>query len=108
MTPIAERQQTVDGFRRVRLVGPITAVEAPVVRAVLQESVAAGDPRLLVDLEGVTALDASGVAALLEGRRAVGACPDGMMILRLNRIARRALKESGTIAAFDVWNGAGM
>jgi anti-anti-sigma factor len=105
---IAEHQKTLAGFRRVRLEGPITAAEAPRVRAMLQESATLDDPRLLVDLEGVTVLDASGVAALLEGRRAVGARPHGVMVLRLNRIVRRALKESGSISAFQLWHGAGM
>lgn len=102
-------EELLDGFRRVRLEGPITAAEAPQVRALLQESARVGDPRvLLVDLEGVTALDAAGVAALLAGRRAVGTQAEGLMVLRPNRIVRRALKESGTISAFQLWNGAGM
>ncbi|MGH7356331.1 MAG: hypothetical protein ACRELS_17375 [Candidatus Rokuibacteriota bacterium] len=52
-------------------------------------------------------LDACGVAALLYGQRALDA-EGGRLVLRANRMMAWALKESGTVPAFELWNGAGM
>ncbi|HEV2054505.1 MAG TPA: STAS domain-containing protein [Methylomirabilota bacterium] len=93
------------GLTRLRLAGPITAATSAGAREALLESARRSDFRLLVDLHDVTALDASGVAALLEGRRQIDGHEQGVMVLRANEIVIRALKESGTMAAFKVWKG---
>ncbi len=87
----------------LRLRGPLTVSTAPRLRDLICAYTAAADRRLLVDLEGVTAVDASGIAALLDGQRAVAATPAGGMFLRLNPTVTRALKRSGTLPAFRVW-----
>jgi len=96
------------GMRSVRFDGALTAATAPRVRAQLRDCAQRGDVRLLVDLQAVTALDAAGLAALLDGQRIVESYAEGALVLRPNRIVRQALKESGTIAAFALWNGSGM
>lgn len=104
----AEAGRQLEDLRRLRFEGPLTAATAPRVRALIRERALRGDVRLLVDLQAVTALDAAGLAALLDGQRIVESYAEGALVLRPNRIVRQALKESGTIAAFALWNGSGM
>jgi ABC-type transporter Mla MlaB component len=61
-----------------------------------------------LDLQAVTVLDAAGVAALLDARRVLEAPTGGTLVLRANRLVCRALRETGTIAAFVLWTGPGM
>lgn len=92
---------------RARFGGELTAATAGRLRSLFRESVGRRETKLILDLQAVTALDACGVAALLYGQRALDA-EGGRLVLRANRIVARALKESGTIPAFEIWNGAGM
>jgi anti-anti-sigma factor len=100
--------QAPHGLARVRLAGPLTALTAPALRTRLREAVRNGQARMLIDLESVTAVDAAGIAALLEARRVLEAQPGGTLVLRANPVVRRALKDTGTIAAFALWAGRGM
>jgi len=99
---------TGNGLERLRLAGPLTAVTAPDLRARIREAVAGGRTRLMIDLQGVTALDASGIAALLEARRVLEAQPSGTLVLCANAVVCRALKDTGTITAFALSPGPGM
>ncbi len=63
---------------------------------------------MLIDLQAVTALDAAGIADLLEARRVLEAQPSGTLVLRADDVVCRALKDTRTIAAFALWNGPGM
>jgi len=92
---------------RARFGGELTAATSGRLRDLFREAVGRGETRLILDLQAVAAMDASGVAALLYGQRALDA-GGGRLVLRANRIVARALRESGTIPAFDIWNGAGM
>jgi anti-sigma B factor antagonist len=103
------RAQALDGVACLRLAGPLTAVTAPSLRdRVLQAVKDYDQARLLIDLRAVTAVDAAGIAALLEARRVLEAQPGGTLVLRANPVVRRALKDTGTIAAFALWAGRGM
>ncbi len=102
--PLAEeevRQVEAEQIYRLRLQGAITAGTSQRVRRRFQEH-AEHEAGLLVDLQGVTALDATGVAALLGAQRAVRRHEHGVLVLRPNRIVSEALKHSGTITAFQV------
>ncbi len=96
------------GLARLRFAGPLTAVTAPALRAQVRTAVRDGRTRMLIDLHAVTALDAAGIAGLLEARRVLEAQPSGTLVLRANDEVCRALKDTGTIAAFALWNGPGM
>lgn len=96
-----------EGLVRARFGGELTAATAGRLRDLFREAVGRGDTEVILDLQAVTAMDAGGVAALLYGQRALDA-EGGRLMLRANRIVAWALKESGTIPAFEIWNGAGM
>jgi anti-anti-sigma factor len=97
------------GVACLRVTGPLTAVTAPAFRARIRQAVDDyGETRLLVDLHGVTAVDAAGIAALLDARRVLEAQTGGTLVLRANAVVCRALKDTGTIVAFALWTGPGM
>jgi anti-anti-sigma factor len=87
------------GITRLRLWGRLTAPAAPRVRALLRHALASSNARLVVDLKTVSAIDVSGIAALLDALRATGG-GGGSMVLQVNDVVVRALKASGTIEAF--------
>lgn len=103
-----EAGQALEGLTRLRLSGPLTAATAPRLRALVRDSLEQGHARVVMDLHAVTGLDAAGVAALLDARRLLLARTGGTLVLRANRIVCRALRETGTIAAFALSNGSGM
>lgn len=105
---VTEASQALDGLIRLRLTGPLTAATAPQFRARVRDAVEHGHARVVVDLQAVTGLDAAGLAALLDARRLFHAQAGGTLVLRANAIVCRALKETGTIAAFALSNGSGM
>jgi anti-anti-sigma factor len=104
----AEAVQALEGLTRVRLAGPLTAATASALRARVRDAVEQGHTRVVVDLQAVTGLDAAGLAALLDARRTLHAQAGGTLVLRTNAIVCRALRETGTIAAFALSNGSGM
>ena len=101
----ADVQEGVAG--QLRLAGPLTAVTAPSFSSRVCEAVRDGQVHMVIDLRAVTALDAAGIAALLEARRVLEAQRRGTMVLRANAVVCRALKDTGTIAAFALWTGPG-
>jgi anti-sigma B factor antagonist len=103
-----EAVEALEGLTRLRLTGPLTAATAPQLRSRVRDALRRSGPRLMMDLQAVTGLDAAGLAALLDARRLLHARTGGTLVLRANAIVCRALKESGTIAAFALLHGAGM
>jgi anti-sigma B factor antagonist len=103
-----EAGQALHGLTRLRLAGPLTAATAPQLRARIRDVLEHGHPRVVVDLQAVTGLDAAGLAVLLDARRMLLAQAGGTLVLRANGIVCRALKETGTIAAFALSHGSGM
>lgn len=102
---IEERQSEAGGLR---FTGPLTAATAPALRRRVRHALASGHARLVIDLQAVTALDAAGIAALLDAHRTLLAQTGGTLVLRANALVCRALKDSGTIAAFALSHGSGM
>jgi anti-anti-sigma factor len=98
-------EEASHGLFQLRLAGPITAATSAAARDALRESARRSDFKLLVDLQDVTALDASGVAALLEGRRQIDGHAQGVMVLCANRLVIRALKQTRTLGVFDLCDG---
>ena len=104
----SQAAEALDGLPRVRFAGPLTAGTASTLRARMRQALARGEAGIVVDLQAVTALDAAGIAALLDARRSLRAQAGGTLVLRANAIVCRALKASGTIAAFALSSGIGM
>ena len=105
---LTEASQALDGLIRLRLTGALTAATAPAFRARVRDVVDRGHARVVIDLQAVTGLDAAGLAALLDARRLFHAQDGGTLVLHANAIVCRALKETGTIAAFALSHGSGM
>jgi len=97
-----------EGLERLRVAGALTAATAPSLRARVRDAAGHGRSRMMIDLQAVTALDAVGIAALLDARRVLEAQAGGTLVLRANNVVCRALKDTGTIAAFALWTGPGM
>ena len=89
----------------LRVAGPLTVATAPDLRRRLREEARTDDVQMVLDLEAVTGMDASGVAALLDASRFIVARPGGSLTVRANPVVVRALKETGTLSAFNIWNG---
>lgn len=85
---------------RLRVDGPLTVTTAARLRRLIRGYATLGDVRLLVDLDTVSAVDACGIAALLDGLRVIQSSTGGEMVLRVNPTVRAALKRSGTFSAF--------
>ena len=100
--------QALEGLTRLRLAGPLTAATASRLREQVRDAIDHGDARIVLDLQAVTGLDAAGLAALLDARRMLFAQAGGTLVLRANGIVCRALKDTGTIAAFALSHGSGM
>jgi len=94
-----------EGLRSLRIAGPLTAATAPDLRRRLREETADGEGRVVLDLEAVTGLDASGVAVLLEAARVRNARGGRSLAVRLNPVVIRALKHTGTLTAFNICIG---
>jgi anti-anti-sigma factor len=92
----------------LRLAGPVTAAGASRLKAAIRRSIANRHVRLVVDLRAVTAIDVTGIAGLLDAHRAIASGGAGTMVLKVNAIVRRALRESGTVAVFHLADGQAM
>ena len=95
--------QAKGGAIHLRLRGPLTASTAGRARQAIVARASGGERPVVVDLEAVTAVDASGIAALLEGQRALDAASSDRMFLRTSPMVTWALKRSATIGAFRLW-----
>jgi anti-anti-sigma factor len=79
-----------DGHVVVALRGELDLVDAAAV-AVALGVVAADEPRIIVDLAGLEFIDASGVAALLHGRRHARNAGGDLLLAAPQRLVRRVL-----------------
>jgi anti-sigma B factor antagonist len=84
------RSGECDGHVVVALRGELDLVDAARAAAALG-SVAAREPRIIVDLAGLEFIDASGVAALLRGRRDARDAGGDLLLAAPQRRVRRVL-----------------
>jgi anti-sigma B factor antagonist len=87
------------GYAVVALRGELDLMDAPAVAAGL-EAVAAREPRIIVDLAELEFIDASGIAALVRGRRHARNAGGDVLLAAPHRLVRRVL-------AIIVWEGDG-
>jgi anti-sigma B factor antagonist len=79
-----------DGYAVVALRGELDLVDAADVAAAL-ETLTVVEPRIIVDLSGLEFIDASGVAALLHGRRQARNAGGYLLLAAPQRQVRRVL-----------------
>jgi anti-anti-sigma factor len=97
-----------EGLERLHVFGALTAATASALRARVRDAAGHGRARMELDLQAVTALDAAGVAAVLDARRVLEAQTGGTLVLRTNGLVCRALRTTRTISSFALWTGPGM
>jgi anti-sigma B factor antagonist len=78
------------GHAVVALCGELDLMDAAAVAAALK-AVAAREPRIIVDLAGLEFIDASGIAALLRGRRHARNAGGDLLLAAPQRLVRRVL-----------------
>ncbi len=93
-----------DGARVVHVVGEIDTLTAPVLRAQLDEQIAA--VRLLVlDLTDVTFLGSAGLAVLVAAKDDADRREHRLRLVCGSRIVTRALQATGLLTLFDTADG---
>jgi anti-sigma B factor antagonist len=90
-----EQTQSTDGST-IRVVGEVDLYSSPELRKAILKAVPTADESLAINLEGVTYIDSSGVATLVEGLRSarehgtefilVAPSPAVMQVLELARL----------------------
>jgi len=106
-------QSERDGVVVLTTAGRLNMVAAPQVKARIDDTVAAGNARVVVDLSAVEFMDSSGLGALIGGlkstRQAAGdlriAAPTEQVVtvLRLTNLDRVLRPYPSVEAAFDGW-----
>jgi anti-sigma B factor antagonist len=91
-----------DGHAVVALGGELDLVDAAAVAAALA-SVAAREPRIIVDLAGLEFMDSSGVAALARGRRQAWQAGGDLVLAAPQREVMLVLAITRLIDAFAVY-----
>lgn len=86
--------EVVDGVCVVHVGGDVDLATAGQLRDALVSSAAGGHP-MVVDLSGVTFLDAAGLSALVAGRRAAGG---RLRIVGATGVAHRILSLTGLLS----------
>jgi anti-sigma B factor antagonist len=98
--PVGEVRD-VDGTLVVQLNGELDLYNAHVVREQLQNAVAAGPKRVVLDLSGVSFIDSTGLGVLIEARTLM-TDRDAFQLVSPGVEARRALAISGLDRLFVI------
>lgn len=100
-----------EGHAVIAVDGRLTAAGVPALRAAIQNSIDAGQPRIVIDLAATSFVDSSGLGAIIGGLKAarvaggdlrIAAVPDAVMsVLRLTNLDRVLRAHPTSDAAFD-------
>lgn len=93
-----------NGARVVHVVGEIDTLTAPLLRAQLDEQIAAV-PLLVLDLTDVTFLGSAGLAVLVAAKDDAERREHGLRLVPGSRIVTRALEATGLLRLFDIADG---
>jgi anti-sigma B factor antagonist len=94
--------RSCDGYAVVALRGELDLADAAIVAAELA-AVAARQPRIIVDLDGLDFIDSSGVAALAHGRRQAWQAGGDLILAAPQRRVMRVLAIIRLAEAFSVY-----
>ncbi|MCW2606734.1 MAG: anti-sigma factor antagonist, possible RsbV [Frankiales bacterium] len=81
-----------DGSAVVASTGRLDMVAAPQLRALVTETVTSGSPRVVVDLEGTSFIDSSGLGALIAGLKTARQAGGDLRIARAGEQVRMVLE----------------
>lgn len=81
-----------DDYAVVTVGGRLTATGAPRVRQAIDEAVAAGRPRVVVDMSEMEFIDSSGIGALIGGLKSTRLADGDLRIAAVPEAVRRVLK----------------
>ncbi|CAI9393907.1 STAS domain-containing protein [Microbacterium sp. T2.11-28] len=83
---------THDDYAVVAVEGRLTATGAPRLRQSVDDAVAAGRPRVVVDMAAVEFIDSSGIGALIGGLKSARLAEGDLRIAAVPETVRRVLK----------------
>jgi anti-sigma B factor antagonist len=90
----------------ITLEGPVRAGAAvDFLRAKVEESIKAGQPRVIVDMSKVTSLDSSGIGVLVRSLAQVKQKGGALRLVGLPATVSRTLKITGVLRLFEVFPG---
>ena len=94
--------RTEDGAAVAEVAGSVDAVTAPRLAEALQATVAGGEPRVVVDLAGVTYVSSAGLRAILSGVKAARTAGGDLVVAAAQPQVREVFELAGltTIIAF--------
>jgi anti-sigma B factor antagonist len=96
--PLTVAREAVDGQHRVTVRGELDAFTMADVRAVIAEAV---DGDVALDLTGITFIDSSGLAMIVEARQRLESQDRRLIVGPRSRIVQRLLELSGMAARLD-------
>lgn len=94
--------QLVGGCRYVTVIGEIDLATTPLLRSYLRQQLADLTSVLVIDLRGVTFVDAGGIAALVETHRAAQRKGIHLQLIADSRAVLRPLEATELIDLFDI------
>ncbi|SFI68984.1 MULTISPECIES: STAS domain-containing protein [Microbacterium] len=83
---------TVNGAAVVAVAGRLTATGAPRLRQAVEDAVAAGTPRIVIDMSDTEFIDSSGLGALIGGLKSTRLADGDLRIAAVPEAVRRVLK----------------
>ncbi|SBS73592.1 STAS domain-containing protein [uncultured Microbacterium sp.] len=84
--------RTVNGAAVVAVSGRLTATGAPRLRQAVDDAVAAGTPRVVIDMSDTEFIDSSGIGALIGGLKSTRLADGDLRIAAVPEAVRRVLK----------------
>jgi anti-sigma B factor antagonist len=107
MSGEADQELTVDvhdeeGVPVLVVRGELDAYSAPTLDAAVEQALAAGATRLVLDLEGVGFIDSSGLRSMIRARKQVGDEPSALQIRRPQQATLRLLEITALTDHFPV------
>jgi anti-sigma B factor antagonist len=96
-----EKSQSSDGSL-IRVVGEVDLYSSPELRKAILKAIPSADGGLAIDLEGVTYIDSSGVATLVEGLRSAREHDVGFVLVAPSPAVRQVLELARLDSIFEV------
>ena len=93
--------RSADGATVLKVAGSVDAVTAPRLSEALQAAVAGGEPRVVVDLAGVTYVSSAGLRAILSGVKAARTAGGDLAVAAAQPQVREVFELAGLTTIVD-------